>query len=181
MLEHLCKLHNDWIKIAYSFLQNKEDAEDLVQNLYIRLYDYKVPLEKIKYKDDINRYFMYVTIRNMALQFIRKKVFTIDLDQVQVEVETYNDKNIILDEIYKYIDTFDFYDKTLIEIYMHSGLSYRDLAYGTNKVPRMLSANKTLNKKAVEQGTGISVSSMFNSMKQLKEKIKIKFENHESK
>ena len=63
---------------------------------------------------------------------------------------------------------------------MQSGLSYRDLSNGTTKKPRMLSATKYISKGAVEQGTGISVSSMFNTIKTLKEKIKIKFKDHEN-
>ncbi len=37
MLEKVSKYHNDWLNIAKSYL-SKEDAEDIVQELYLQLH-----------------------------------------------------------------------------------------------------------------------------------------------
>ena len=51
LLEELAKYHDEWIKIAYAFFNNKEDAEDLVQDFYID-----------RFKDGGNFNFIIVTM-----------------------------------------------------------------------------------------------------------------------
>ena len=164
-----------------AFLNNREDAEDLVQEMYLRLHGYHIKFSKIKYKDEVNRYFIYTVLKNMALQFIRKKVYTVEIQDVAADQEYFDDKEEILIKIQQEVDTWDFYDRVLFETYMYSGLSLRDLAYGTDKKPRMIANTKYIKVAAVKNGTGISVSSMFNTIKKLKERLKYKIDYNETK
>jgi hypothetical protein len=116
----------------------------------------------------------------MCLQHIRKKKDYVSLDSISLKTsEEYIDNNEILDDIQKEVDTWGWYEKTLFEVYMYSGLSLRDLAYGSSKQPRQLSRTKYIKLEAIRKGTGISVSSMFHTLKSLKEKIRIKFKNYD--
>ena len=115
----------------------------------------------------------------MCLQYIKKKVTKVDIDHIHLTETEYIDDNKILDEIQNEINTWDWYERTLFEVYCYSSLSLRDLAYGSEKTPRQLSKDKVIKLSAVREGTGISVSSMFHTLKKLKEKIRIKFKNYE--
>jgi RNA polymerase sigma factor (sigma-70 family) len=177
MLEFVSSFHSDWIRIAYSFLGNKEDAEDIVQSVYLRLHKYNVQKEKIMYKNTINRFFMYNTIKNECLQFIRNQNNDLNIDDIKIDLtEETNERelayNRIVEKIDKEIETWDYFDKNLFEVYMYSGLSYRAMSGGTEKVPRLISRNKFI---LANVGNGIGVSSMSTTIKKCKLKLIEKF------
>jgi RNA polymerase sigma factor (sigma-70 family) len=182
MLEKIYKYHNEWILIALSFVNNKEDAEDLVQEMYIRLNHYEVKIDDIRYKDSVNKLFIYTVIRNMALRFLKNKK-RIDFTELTLEafnkhtpeIQEISEEEILFGKIEKEIENWHWYDRTLFEMYMFSGLSMRDIAYGTIKIPKALSNESFLHECQVRIGSEISLSSLFNTIKKckliLKEKL----------
>ena len=50
-------------------------AEDIVQEMYIRLNKYVEDPERIMYKDEPNKLFVWVTLRNMVRNFQNKKEY----------------------------------------------------------------------------------------------------------
>ena len=50
ILDILAKRHNEWINMAKSFKLNNNDANELVQDMYIRMYDYTKDVKRIMYK-----------------------------------------------------------------------------------------------------------------------------------
>ena len=161
-----------------SMLPTRQDAEDLVQDMYIRIYDKSLTFEQIKYDDnDINKYYIYLMIRNMALDKIKKRGIDIsDVDYDHPCHSEYVDEHKILDDIQREIDTWDYYERTLFEVYLYSGLSLRDIAYGSDKTPRLISKDKEIHTSSIKSGTGISVSSIFHTIKKCKERLKDKFD-----
>jgi len=184
ILKKLYNYHQDWYKIAYSFLQNKEDAEDLVQELYLRIRKYNVKHKNIKYKNEVNRYFIYLTIRNMALHFINKKAKEQQIYQLPITER--DEQYHTMDQLYKKIEnevkSWHHYDRLLFELYMFSGLSYRDMANGTDKKARAISNEKEFRQNALKNGNKISVRSMHNTIRNCKRRLKKKlgedFENY---
>ena len=177
LLVELSKYHKDWFRIAMSFLENKQDAEDIIQDMYVFLHEKGIELDKIRYKLEINRYFMFVTIRNLCFNFIKKKYPTQELhDNISHNEDESDD---VLGELLTKIDEetkgWHSYDRNLLEFYMYSGLSYRDISYGTNKQPRLISNNKELKQESIKRGSKISVTSIFNTLKICKQKLKDKF------
>ncbi len=174
ILIELSKYHKEWLDIAFTFLQNKHDAEDLVQDFYLRLHKYKVKLDNVRYKNGINKYYMYLTIRNMSMDFLKSKTPTITLEGIEPDIEDNEDKQAE-QKLYKKIDkkmnTWSQYDRILFECYMYSGLSYRQIANGTDKGARFISNQKFLSIQAVKRGNNISVSSMFNTIKSCRLKL----------
>ena len=66
ILDILATKHHDWIKMASSFKLNKNDANELVQEMYIRMYDYTKDINRIMYKEnEINTFYIYITLRNL--------------------------------------------------------------------------------------------------------------------
>ena len=66
LIDILAEKHNDWVNMAKSFGISKEDANELVQQMYIRITDYVVDVKRILFNEsEINTYYNYVTLRNL--------------------------------------------------------------------------------------------------------------------
>ena len=60
--------------MARSFGADQELAQDIVQEMYVRLYKYVEDAEKIMYnKKEVNTFFVYVTLRNMYTSLMKAK------------------------------------------------------------------------------------------------------------
>jgi len=73
MLEELSKNHKHWLSIAYQICKDKDYANDLVQDMYLKLYN----CDK-----DINEWYIYRVIKNMYLNALKsnKENYTLDFD-----------------------------------------------------------------------------------------------------
>ena len=69
LIDKLADKHEDWIRMAKSFGADNEQSNELVQSMYIRLVKYvDADSERIMYtKDEVNTYYVYVTLRNLFL------------------------------------------------------------------------------------------------------------------
>ena len=63
MLEELSKKHGKWIGYALSLTNDEELAQDLVQDMYLKVYD----------KTDLNNSYIYKTLKSLFLDTIRDK------------------------------------------------------------------------------------------------------------
>lgn len=145
--------------MAYSFGLPKEEAEDLVQDMYIRIYN-TTTIEKIQYNDEeVNTFYVYITMRNLFYDNKKAEVEKVDIDTIRTIATEYQDHNkeeleVLLDKMNQCIEELHWYDKKIFEIY-----------YGRGETIRQLSA-----------GTKISSSSIFNTIKNVRETIKAKCE-----
>ena len=156
LLELLSAKHNDWLQMAYSFGLDTEDAEDLVQDMYIKMYNFTTA-EKIQYNDDINTFYVYITMRNLFYDKKKQEVPQVNIDTIRslAQEEEQNDKEaleVLLVEIAQCVEDLHWYDKKIFEIY-----------YGRGETIRQLS-----------KGSKISSSSIFNTIKNVRETIKAK-------
>ena len=113
----LAKKHKTWINIVLSFGCSKTIAEDIVQEMYIKI---QLKLEKgldIMYKDEINYYYIFKTLRTLFLDLKRKgkNISMIPLDNVHL---INNDVNY--DESYEKVkqalNQMWWYDRKVFEI-----------------------------------------------------------------
>ena len=160
LLEKLSKRDKDWMRMAQSFGLDKETSRDLVQEMYLKLYE-KTTYDKIKYgDDDVNTFYVYVTLRNLFYDRKRSKVSFVELKEDFEYEESSNDCKHLLEEMLKdiseTIENLHWYDRKIFEIY-----------YGNNETIRQLS-----------EGSKISSSSIFNTLKNVRTKIK---EKHKEK
>jgi len=73
LVEHTYKKHNVWlIQCAYNLTGSKLEAEELVQNLYLKLME-MTNIQKIIYKQDVNLFYLYKMLRSMHLNGIKKQ------------------------------------------------------------------------------------------------------------
>ena len=47
ILHILAKRHNEWLNMAKSFKLNDSDANELVQDMYLRMYDYTKDVKSV--------------------------------------------------------------------------------------------------------------------------------------
>ena len=65
--------HKKWTRIVESF--GAKNAEDIVQNMYLKIYDWKGKYDKtLMYNEaEVNYYFIFKVLRNLFLDEVKKK------------------------------------------------------------------------------------------------------------
>ena len=161
VLNLLASKHKEWIKMARSF--GAEDyAEDIVQEMYIRLNKYVDEPERIMYKDEPNKLFVWVTLRNMVRNFQNKKkvvIYSGDMVEYDKEEDVYDMVEAegfekLIDMIWESTNELHWYDKKMFEIYHTTDMSMRD----------------------IEKETKISLYSIFDTLKKTKEYVREKIQ-----
>tara|TARA_R110000823_G_scaffold188054_5_gene320199 strand:+ start:584 stop:1150 length:567 start_codon:yes stop_codon:yes gene_type:complete len=172
ILHILAERHDDWIRMARSFKINNNDARELVQEMYIRMYNYTTDVSRIMYnKEEINTFYIYITLRNLYYtnytnikrkRFINFTDINNEKDQRAIDNISFNEaelfedynKKIDLDKLYDKIDSiiedWYWYDKKLTKLYLNTNMSMRDIS----------------------KETKISLSSIFNTLTNAKQKIR---------
>lgn len=148
----LAERHSDWVKIVRSFGCDRELAEDITQEMYIKI---QLKLEDgldIAYEDELNYYYIFKTLRTLFLDLMRKKknIYKVDIEQInnlqEIEQINYTEKyDLIIDEL----DKMYWYDKKVF-LLIDGGESIASLA----------------------RKTGIPYYSLYNTYKRVKDKLK---------
>lgn len=162
LIDKLAEKHLDWIKMSKSFGVNDEQANELVQSMYIRLVKYvDVDSERIMYtKEEVNTYYVYVTLRNLFLSRTHSYKDDYDLSDSGVKQKIFIQEDLdlkyeqahkeLFDKVDNIVDKWYWYDKKLWGIHFNDKMSMRGIASNTK----------------------ISLSSIFNTLKNGKEKVR---------
>lgn len=143
--------------MAYSFGAG-DYAEDIVQEMYIRLNKYVEDPERIMYKGEPNKLFVWVTLRNMVRNFQNKKSVVIysgdmveyDREEQPFDYEEAEGFERLIEKMWESTSDLHWYDKKMFEIYHTTDMSMRD----------------------IEKETKISLYSIFDTLKKTKEYVK---------
>jgi DNA-directed RNA polymerase specialized sigma24 family protein len=88
ILDVLSKKHSTWLKYILSFGCSSEIAEDFVQEMYIKIYIYSQKKDNnLMYNEnEINYFFIYVTLKNMYYDNLRrnKNIVLIGIEEVNL-------------------------------------------------------------------------------------------------
>jgi DNA-directed RNA polymerase specialized sigma24 family protein len=170
MLDDIAREHKLWIKMSLNMGVPNWYAEDLVQSMYVRIHNYVKDESKVYYRPNkINHFFIWTTLKNMWITYVNKakrNPFK-EMKDVLFEEEWYNSNIMqepeteqmlamdrLLDKIREEVDSWDYwYDTKLFQVYFLSHIGMRQLS----------------------RDTGISLSSIYNSIKKYKEIIREKF------
>ena len=173
ILDILAKRHTEWVKMAKAFKISEDKANELVQDMYLRMHDYTKDVKRIMYNEkEINTFYIYITLRNLyysKFTSYKKKNKTIlfsDIDdenfkhiinKMSYDIDEFEDnykKKVNLEVLYNKIDSviedWYWYDKKLTKLYLNTDMSMRDIS----------------------KETKISLSSIFNTLTNAKEKIR---------
>lgn len=160
VLKKIAKKHKDWVRMVVSFGCPRSLAEDIVQEMYLKI---NVLLEEgldISYKDDINYFYIYKTLKSMyyILSASERKVQKINIDNLKLYIkeEGYIEKKDTvkaMKQLEEVLNSVYWYDRKVFEI-ISSGVTVAELS----------------------RQTGISYASLYNTYtntkKILKENIK---------
>jgi|TARA_R100000482_G_scaffold34623_1_gene11329 hypothetical protein len=157
VLDLLAEHHKEWIKMAHKFGAG-DYAEDIVQEMYIRLHKYIETPQRIMYKNQPNKLFIWVTLRNMVRTFQNKKDLLIysgdmvEYDQAEQEYDMIQAQGFerIIDKVWHIMEDQHWYDHKMFEIYHTTDMSMRD----------------------IEKETGISLFSIFDTLRKSKEYVR---------
>ena len=117
ILEELSKKDKEWRKAAYVICKDKMLADDLVQEMYFKL------MNRTKWND----YFVFITLRNLFLDHLRKQkdIRLEELHYIEYRTEIFEPD----DEEQKVLDAFDKLDWVQKELLLEraNGMSLRDI------------------------------------------------------
>jgi DNA-directed RNA polymerase specialized sigma24 family protein len=155
LLSKVSSQHKEWVKIVTTF--GSDYPEDVVQEMYIRVHKYGQKEKVLNESGEVNLFYIWTLLRNCwhdsnklnKLEFISIEclhTLSSEIDQVEKH-EAFHKIETLIEEETK---TWHHYDRMLFDIYRKKTLSMRDIAKETN----------------------ISLTSIFNTLKNCKERIK---------
>jgi len=119
ILNELSKKDKFWQSVAFNICKDKELAKDLVQDMYLKVYD-----TSQKRSLDINDYYIVITIKNLFLDYCKE-------NNKQVSIELLNDlecTNVPFepnDKEYKALNRLSFLERELLTL--KQTMSYHEI------------------------------------------------------
>jgi len=164
LIDILAQKDAEWVKMAMSFGIDEDSARDLVHDMYIRLETYVDDPERVMYnEDEVNTFYVYVTLRNLYLSGVTKKKYfyfpdndlkhKLSISAEEVNYEREEAFGEIIDRIRNEVNSWYWYDRKLWEIHFDEQRSMR----------------------SISNDTRISLSSIFNTLKRCKNTIRDMF------
>jgi DNA-directed RNA polymerase specialized sigma24 family protein len=165
-LNKLAAKHETWVGLVKGMGCNPAYVDDVVQDAYIRVYEYLSKGVDISYgEDDVNDFYMYMTLRSIYLNGLKKKSVYNEMLDVQEEkleyvlgnikneyadVEQEKGFNKLISKIFTEVNSWDFYSRNVFIAYFTTGLSLDKLS----------------------NETGIGRSSLYNSIRRYRDIIR---------
>ena len=126
----IAKKHKTWIEIVTSFGCPAETSEDIVQEMYIKIHKKLTNGLDIMYKDEVNYYYIFKTLRSLFYDLKRKEknITIINIEDVDIDKSI---SDIDYDKAYAIIkeelDNMFWYDRKVFEI-INSGESIAEFS-----------------------------------------------------
>jgi DNA-directed RNA polymerase specialized sigma24 family protein len=162
LLDKLAEKYDDWWNMAKSFKVSDDKASELVQEMFIRIYDYVKEPKKILYNEnEINTFYVYITLRNLyysnlkgdKLTFVEEvKDYMVNEYELPKYFETSKKEHLekVFNNVDSVVDTWYWYDRKMFELYYRTDMSMRDISSETK----------------------ITLSSIFNTLSNAKKEIR---------
>ncbi len=128
------KLYEKYRKLVYavtfSILKNKENSEDLVQNVFIKLWK----MEKDKLPTNNEASWLYSITKNETLNFLRSKKEEINIDEIYYIANEDKELNEIIekDAYNKIISRLNKEEQEIISLKILSNLSFKEISLMLN-------------------------------------------------
>ena len=174
MLNKVAELHSLWMKCCINFGCNYQDAQDIVQDMYLKISKIE-DKDKFRYgKDGVNKYYIYLTLKNLFIDTKRKKLLNNSLE-LNEQLDLPYDENYdlakdialedIINDIRQDLSTKSQFSQKLFELYyriaIHSNVSY-------------LTKDKYSIQKLADDAN-VTKYSIFTHLKEIKDELKEKY------
>lgn len=119
--------HNDWVSIVLSFGCNPSVAEDIVQEVYIKLDRLMDKGLDASYGDEVNYYYIYKQLRGTYINFVKQKhkinmQYIEEIGIPEIELEEADDEKYdvlnLMKNLDKELEQMYWYDRKVFEIIM---------------------------------------------------------------
>jgi hypothetical protein len=135
-LKIIAKKHKQWVDIVQTFGCNRNTAEDLVQEMYIKVKKIIDKDQDIMFNEDEENYFyIYKTLKSLFLDLKRKeqkvKVYPLEDLHKDLKDSEYVDYDNIMNSVQDELGKQFWYDKKVFEI-IDDGESISELSRKTN-------------------------------------------------
>ncbi|MFY8170483.1 MAG: RNA polymerase sigma factor [Candidatus Fonsibacter sp.] len=137
-IEQVAKHHKEYVKTVKGFGEYFY-AEDLVQEMYIRFLN-KNKENAVIVNGQVNRYYVFLTLRSLFLDFYRKKskIIKVDISEILTlqqidELENHEAFGSLMNRVHEEMQNWHHYDRLLFKLYKDSDLSMREIA-GETKI-----------------------------------------------
>lgn len=134
------KFYNKYNKlvygIAFSILKNEEDAEEIVQNTFLKIYQ----LDKEKLPNNNESSWLYSITKHESLILLRKKKIEIDIDKIyNIKYDDVNIEKIIDRDCYnKLISKLSEEEKEIVSLKIIGNFSFDEIGKILNKSPNTI-------------------------------------------
>lgn len=128
LYEQIVAEYSDLVyRIAITHVKNKEDAEDIFQEVFVSLIK---NLNRIENEQHLKHWLIRATInraKNHFLSFWKRKV-ELSQDNIEVGQENINDENFMVDEVRKEIAALSPKLRSVVYLYYYEGYSIEEIA-----------------------------------------------------
>lgn len=157
-LDDFAKRQHEWVKIVVYFGADKELAHEIVQQMYLKIGEIQAKegnLNRfINYQGQINTVWVFKVLQNLYIDHKKKKQISREFYDCEYAEETVEEiekeYHIVISKMKLVILSFNEYEQMLLELYFVHNRSLREIS----------------------KRTGIGVHSIFNTIKNAKEKIR---------
>ncbi len=134
VLEIISERHKEWVYLVECFGCNKDTAEDIVQDMYLKMHKIINKGQNLMYsKTEINSYYVLRTLKSIFIDHTRKhNVHTLDVDECTNIIKDFEsvDFSSKYDTILKELKKLYWFDRKVFEI-VNSGERISDLSRKT--------------------------------------------------
>lgn len=112
-------------QIAFSILKNRENAEDIMQNVFVKIG--KLSEDKLPSKYEAS--WLYSVTKNEVISFLRRNKETLPMEEyIKKEQEDEIDELMQKDAYEKMIDSLEQKEKQIVSLKVETGLSFKEIA-----------------------------------------------------
>lgn len=165
VLEKIARNHDLWLKMVLNMGCNPRIAEDIVQEMYLRIDRLVKEGKNVMYDEETaNRFYIYLTLKSMYIDYRKAKggytfFEIVDSEEVTsapespiydagMDLEEQEAFTKIYDRILDEINTWDFYNKNLCIAYFTTGLSLdklsKELDIGRSSIYNTVKAHREI-------------------------------------
>lgn len=122
-IEELYKKYHDLVyAIVFSILKNKDNSEDVVQDIFTKII--KLDKEKFPSKGEVS--WFYLVSKNETLQFLRRQKQGLDIDDMYTLESDSNeiDDIVDMDSYYRLLDGLNSIDKEIVSLKILSDFTF---------------------------------------------------------
>lgn len=128
-LEHIVSSRQDWLfRFAYMRIGNRADAEDVVQNTFLKVFQ---SLDRLSSTDELEKYLMQSVSNACKDYFRRKQLHTVAVSEAETLLD-HDDDSAIHEEylrICRLLDSLPPEQSEVIRLKCYDGLTFKDIAF----------------------------------------------------